>query len=608
MLLNAIHHVGDLLQVTAQSNAGGRPHDPTVLVLVQVALLLAHEWFALGSERSAAVRRLTSLTRPLLYLAVAACGTYLVYKPTFDSDFEAIQTERGDGMLNHYILENSWLSLTDPDYCGSFVSPPCYYPARNTIWFSENLFGTAPLYWALRLALPYDLAYIWWQIVLTVLNFVAFALVARWLKLPHLLAIAGAFLFAFGAVHADQIKHSQMIPRMWMPLAAYYAIALVSQPSARALNRLLGCCFLQCLSCVYTGWFLAVGIVTFVPLMVALRRGAARALWRFAVEHRWRGAAVFGFWGAMMLLLFVPYVVANWGVARSYDECYNLMPTWSAWFTGPPGLRWDKALDPVRNRAAVTFECWLFCGFAIYVLMVAALVHLPFARRADLPEHWAAALAGLLTAVIWVALTMATALDGDSLWQYVRHFPGGQAIRCVSRVYTIVYMFGSLGALVWLTRVAERIVPWALARQALFALVLGAIAIEQTGFEQAAFKRADFYPIVDRSAEAVKQKDPPARLVYVVPRYVDGRGVPLGVGTGAYGEVFAMWVGLRANVPVVNGYSGRAPDDYPDDMPLKMAPRLREWLRGKYRGQILIVNPDVPGEKGVTTSTFEVDE
>src|SRR5436190_6062536 len=113
----------------------------------------------------------------LLYVAAPVLGSYLTFRPMFDSHFANIQTERGDGLLNHYILENSWLAISDPNYCGSLLTPPFYYPAKNTVYYSENLFGVAPAYWALRLVLPYDLAYAWWQILLNAGNFVAFAVV-----------------------------------------------------------------------------------------------------------------------------------------------------------------------------------------------------------------------------------------------------------------------------------------------------------------------------------------------------------------------------------------------------------------------------------------------
>ena len=527
----------------------------------------------------------------LLYAAVAAGGTYLVFRPTFDSGFDSIQTERGDGMLNHLILENSWLAVSDPSYRGTLVTPPIFYPEPYVIAYSENLYGVAPVYWALRLVTPYDLAYIWWQIVLSVLNFVTFALVARWLRMPHVLAIGGAFFWAFAAVHADQIKHSQMIPRLWMPLAVYYAITLVNQPSAKSLNRMMGTTFLQCLSCIYTGWFLVVGLSVFLPLLVCLKPGAAGALVRYTRAHWLKVAGIFSLWTLAMVALFGSYLVINWGVARSYEDCYGLMPTPTAWLSGQSGQRWDQTLNPVRNRSQVTLECWLFCGFTIYALMLAAAVHLPFVRRGARPELWPAAMAGLLTAAIWFALTLATANDGDSLWWSVRHFPGGQAIRCVSRVYVVVYLFGPLGALLWLSMVTESLRrPWV--RAAIFVPIVAALIYEQTGFEQGSFRRADFYPIVDRSAESLKG----AKVGYVIPRYVDTNGKE---GVGPYGDVFTMWVGMRANVPVVNGYSGRWPNDYPG--PNMNNEILRAWLKGKYHGPVRIVDPDVPGVKPVTT-------
>ena len=85
------------------------------------------------------------------------------------------------------------------------------------------MLGVAPLYWSLRLAMSDIHAYQWWQILLAALNFVAFAQAVRRLGCPHILAILGGYFWAFGLVNLEQIKHQQMIPRFWMPLAACYA-------------------------------------------------------------------------------------------------------------------------------------------------------------------------------------------------------------------------------------------------------------------------------------------------------------------------------------------------------------------------------------------------
>ncbi len=95
----------------------------------------------------------------LAYLGALAFGTDRAFAPTLHSGFDRVQADRGDSVLNHYILEHSWQALTDPDYCGSLFSPPCFYPTRSTLWYSEHLLGVAPLYWALRAVMDHVGAY-----------------------------------------------------------------------------------------------------------------------------------------------------------------------------------------------------------------------------------------------------------------------------------------------------------------------------------------------------------------------------------------------------------------------------------------------------------------
>ncbi len=61
-----------------------------------------------------------------------------------------------------------------------------------------------------------------------------------------------------------------------------------------------------------------------------------------------------------------------------------------------------------------------------------------------------------------------------------------------------------------------------------------------------------------------------------------------------YGDVLGMWAGLRANVPVVNGYSGRWPNGYPS-ADVMSDDDLRAWLgRSGFRGRVAVVNPSEP--------------
>lgn len=537
------------------------------------------------------------------YLAALAVGLFQSFRPTWQSGFAVVQTERGDGMLNHYILEHAWQSLTRPDYCGSLFSPPCFYPQPATLWYSEHLLGTFPVYGAWRAWLTAETAFSLWQITLTAFDFVAFALVLRWFRAPHALAVLGGYLWAFALVHVDQLKHQQMIPRFWVPLAVYHAAAFVSAlrsgpdevPAAgfapgaplRHVAALAAVVWLQCVSCVYTGWFLTTGLATFLPLAVLACPGAAAGLRDFLRRNRRALLVLGGVWLAAMAAAFVPYMVVNRDMARSYAECVGLMPSPSAWFTGLPGTPWHDILAPLL--APVSDECRLFCGFGMVMVMGAALAALVvglvrYGRR----SASAVPLAALVTAAVWVVLTLADDATGEqSLWQYVRYLPGGLAIRCVSRVYVTVYAFGWLGALIWLSDLTESVRPgW---RE----LGLGVVAVlciaEQQGYDPPGFDRCHFYPLADRLAEILRRGD----AAYVVPRYTDPEGV---VWDGVYGQVLAMWAGLRANVPVVNGYSGRLPSGpYPPYHAAVADDHLRNWLAGRFRGRLVIVSPDDPG-------------
>ncbi|MBM3979140.1 MAG: hypothetical protein FJ304_02430 [Planctomycetes bacterium] len=517
-----------------------------------------------------------------LYAALCALGTYQSFRPMFDSDFAAAQSERGDGMLNHYILENSWLSLTDPSYRGTFITGPYCYPERGTMYYSETLWGSAPVYWALRVALPYDLAYSWWQIVLSAINFVAFVVVARWFRLAHVLVMGGAYFWAYSVAAIAQLPHQQMICKFWMLFAVWYSCALVAEPTLRALNRAAASVFLQCLTGFYLGWFLVVALVVFVPSLIVLTPGAGRALLAF-VRARF-GAIVRSVlvWGALMAALFAPYSIVNRGATRTFGDCS--LPRLTHWLAGIPGSKWEQTLLPYCEPSLYLSQ--LFSGFAIVVLMLAAAAHLVVVRRGR-AAPWPVAMAALVTAGAWFALTITgEPYTKDSLWRVARMFPGGHAVRVLGRIHIVVYLFGLLGGLLWLHALGERI-RYAWLRAAVFVPLMAVLVYEQLGTKPQHFARDDFYPHVERTAADLRGAD----VGYVVPFFVDQKGV---VHVGPYGTVFAMWVAMRANVPIVNGYSGTMPpgflsfDGSSDD-------QIRTWLRGRYRGTVRVVDWTKPG-------------
>jgi hypothetical protein len=68
--------------------------------------------------------------------------------------------------------------------------------------------------------------------------------------------------------------------------------------------------------------------------------------------------------------------------------------------------------------------------------------------------------------------------------------------------------------------------------------------------------------------------------------------VGLKPGVPAYqGQLLGMWAGLKANAPVVNGYSGRYPIHYPDWTRTMTDAELQQWLAGRYAGSVSVIQP-----------------
>jgi hypothetical protein len=223
----------------------------------------------------------------------------------------------------------------------------------------------------------------------------------------------------------------------------------------------------------------------------------------------------------------------------------------------------------------VQYECWLFPGVGVAGLVLAAAGWVWAARKApDRPAAWPLVAACLAAAGVWALLCLR--LYQASPWAVIQVVPGAGAIRCVSRVVLVVDLFALLAAAVWLTHALGRgPSPWV--RAAVFAALAAVVAAEQVGHEPKQLRRADYYPEVDRVADGLRG----AEVGYVPPRPGYDQ---------EFEDVFAMWVGLRANVPVVNGYSGRIPDGYPLVEPADPDAALRAWLTGRFHGRVTVLD------------------
>src|SRR5258705_12913284 len=111
------------------------------------------------------------------WMAGTACcvvGLLIAFHPTLLSGFGRVQEELGDTRLVQWFLEHCWRwVIRDPQH-RHFFYPPMFFPARNTLAYSETMLGSAPAFFLWRaLGFPSDTSFQLWQLTVSVLNFAA---------------------------------------------------------------------------------------------------------------------------------------------------------------------------------------------------------------------------------------------------------------------------------------------------------------------------------------------------------------------------------------------------------------------------------------------------
>jgi hypothetical protein len=492
-----------------------------------------------------------------LHTIVLLAGLCCAFRPTLFSGFARLQNDPGDTLLNHYILEHSWRWLTRSDYIGTFWSPPFFHPQPLVLAYSENLLGTAPLYWLLRALCPQVLAYQLWMLLVTALTYVSFVAVLRRLEVGHLLAALGGFVFAFGLPRLTQIGHQQLLPHLFAPWALLAAWQLVERPTLASLIGLLAASYLQVLASIYLGWFLLLGLGLFATAALLLDRAARTRLTIFLRAHWLAVAGVIVVWAGLMATLFAPYREANRGFHRLYDEVLALTPRPTSWLASAPQGVWYRWLPKSARESAS--ELWIFPGEVPFVIAACgfALAVVPRYRRPLVAASLIAAVALALVAMRWRDWS-----PWHAVYQWV---PGGGAIRAVGRVAFTVELFALVGGLITLD---------ALLWRTRFPAAIAALLLVAGMLEQIPQRPLPSFEIAAWQARVSALRD---RLIPGTVAYIElSPDRPFWEN-----QLTAMWAGLEAHVPVVNGYSGRYPLGYPDWERSMATDELSRWLDGE---------------------------
>jgi len=166
-----------------------------------------------------------------------------------------IPGDLGDPRFNSVILEHLYQWTTDAKQ--RLWHPQFFYPFEWVLGFSDNHFGSAWSYVALRLlGLPREEAYLGWFLCGSVLSFWGCWFALTKLEFSSLGAALGAFVFAFGLPVLHQESHAQLVYRFAIPLAFLAWYRVITVRDIGSLIQTIFWCSLQFLCSIYLGVFL----------------------------------------------------------------------------------------------------------------------------------------------------------------------------------------------------------------------------------------------------------------------------------------------------------------------------------------------------------------
>jgi hypothetical protein len=403
-----------------------------------------------------------------------------------------------------------------------------FYPTRNTLAYSdamllEGLIG-APLLWAgVSPFVVYNLL---------LLSAIASSGVAMFVLVRRLTgsipgAVLSAAIFTMAPYRIEHFMHLELQWTMWMPLTLWAVHRTIEKPSWRA-GALAGMfLWLQVISCVYYGVFLAMLIAALCGLVLIVdSRRTVRAV----------PALVIG--GLIAAALTAPYAWPYVKAMRTLggrdpDEVARYSATFLSYLASPP----QNWLWGWTNPRWGNVELNLFPGVTACALGLVAL--------AARPRRWV--LVYFLLAALAVALSFGS---NGSLYSWLAHWtPGLGGLRSPGRfgilTCAMIAVLAGYGTAAIEQRIASR-----RRMSAVLAIALLLMTIEYA----------------NRPMMLMPQGDPAQTPLYRVlrmapPGVVAELPLPTPSTLPGWEADYVFWSSAHWK-PLVNGYSGYAPVDY----------------------------------------------
>lgn len=378
------------------------------------------------------------------YLLCLLLGLIFITGNILGLRLEFIPGDFIDGRFNNYILEHgfSYLGGNLPSYWNA----PFIYPEKEVITYSDNLLGTVPIYAIFRwFGAPFDTAFQLWTVTITILNFIACAILLQYLFKHHYASALGAFIFAFSMALQSQVGHAQTFPRFAIPLVilALLIFFLNRRPIYFFLAILLWVYQMYC--GIYLGMLLMILIIIMIIVNYAIN---AKAYHLLIKNRRWllQMFSVIIINALLLPPLMVPYLVrARQSGLHSYESVRESLPTpFSFFFSWNGSYFWD-----FLNGTCIDYPAFwdheIFVGGIGTLALLIVVVHAIHMRLGLKNKQFE--ISSQQKTLFWSALCLFIVFmrfGNFSIYQLVYHVPGFAAMRALQRIINVELVFFSI--------------------------------------------------------------------------------------------------------------------------------------------------------------------
>lgn len=505
----------------------------------------------------------------------------------------------GDQRLVNYFLEHSFKTIFDENYNFDLWSPPFFYPYKNVLAFSENMLGTAPIYWILRFFFQYDIAFQIWSIVILSLDFIIFAFLMRKLNVSHIFSALSAFLFAFGITRMGQFDHLQLMPNFFTPLFFIFFIDFLKNPDWKKLALSFFIAYLQVLSGIYLGWFLLFSIPIFY-ILVLTNRDYREAQIIFLKNKYIHILIIFVLWSVLIFLTLYPYLqiyklFGKW----EYSIIDSMLPRINSYFFPTFVNFWSPVLTQFSKDLPMSNEHHLFPGFII-ILLVLLTIYLIVNKKLPKKEMVISKFCFYTFAILTILSFRFPIGNGISLWKIVYNFvPGASAIRAVTRISLISYFFLFISIFICLDKYVNQIFNNKKVKIIIIFLFCFLTVCEQIVFFKESFDKEVINQSINEISVNIDNKCDTAYFSWDTSEEWWKE------------QISAMWAGLIINLPVINGNSGHYPPNYKDFTQPMTINEVVYWLKNEkpnFNGVLCIVVPRSIAEQEYNSIEFALEK